>query len=190
MTTLPGNGPHVRSVSSAHTATPKGTLQSPYRRHPPRLFPTHALEDIPLPSPSTASRDASEPPFKKPRLQDNVKRVDTGAANAALKPTNQITKVKEGHEDQSSDAPTSNPSHGQLKPTRQPSFFPHRPSSKSHSNAAPTSSALAIERATKKGIVQVKSYVPETPAVAPRFENGGIYSLRLSSKPTDANGQT
>ena len=141
---------------------PPNRLVSQVLKPTPELWPRQALAPSLKAPDGTQSQDASEPSFKKPRLEDSGRPPPMKAA------TERAPRVKKLDRTQQSGCATGI-EHQQESRVHEPRLFPPRPGGQAlashHRNFLP----LAIERAARRGAVPVKAHVPETPSWAPRY---------------------
>lgn len=175
---LTGIGPSLPPGNRTFPVPPSRAASQTFQQTPrswPRQIYTQAIGPI-------TSRDASEPAFKRQKLEDAGKNSEGVASGDIAGPSpQQAPSIRGGgfaaYKPDSSHNETNSHVH-------QSPLFPLRPGKDSQAGGVPKSRPLAFERAARRDAVPVKPYVPEPPSIAPRFHKAGKHTTPLKSSRT------
>jgi hypothetical protein len=144
----------------------------------PRSWPRQNL--IQTPNAPVTPRDASEPAFKRQKLDDTLRNSDRVIAGNIRNTSSDGTPGSKGVPSIGVMDDGIETGDQEAEPqVHQTPLLPLRPSRDSQTRDLRHGCALAIERAARRDAVQIKPYAPEPPAFAPRFHEGGLYSTYL-----------
>ena len=163
-----GSEPLLRTASRPFPLPSSRALSQTFQ-HTPRSFPRQAFTQTPLAS--EISRDVSEPPFKKQRLEGTTTDYGNAAGGETLRPltSRNVVDTKSGLPIGSVNVASKADRLEKELHARQTPPLPIRPGQNLRPGGVHQGRALAIERAATRDAVQVKRYVPEPPSSAPRF---------------------
>lgn len=173
---LAGTGPllptgYLAFQQPPNRTSPQPILQAPRARPRQSFTPTYR-------APETL-RDASEPPFKKRKLEDHARtgfgspwREISGPTEIKHAASNKRTVPGSGASCLLGPDSKSNIK-GKEQKSRQPTLCPKRSGKSSYAGGIQHGHSLAIERATARDVVEVKPYAPETPTFAPLIHRTG-----------------
>lgn len=172
---LTGNGPPLPSGNCSFPLPPSRAASRPFQQTP-RSWPRQNFTQTNVPA---LSRDASEPAWKKQKLEDTRKSPESVASGNIARPApGQTPSLRGGGSAASKPDINRNEKDSRV---HQPPLLPLRPGRYSRAGGIQQGRPLAFERAARRDAVPVKSYVPEPPSVAPRFLKAGKHPMAIKA---------
>jgi hypothetical protein len=162
--------PALRNASSVNSRPPSRTSSQIFD-HPPRSVPPQVEIDHTQSSP--IPHDGPEMALKRQKLNDGRRNLVTpGESRVCIFPSQDrgispsAAKGIPGPEGGTNPSTSTNGNSSQSLPP-----FPPRPSPNGHPNQL----VDRVPIRTARGEVQAKPYISETPSIAPKYKNGGLY---------------
>ena len=125
-------------------------------------------------------QDVSEPAYKKQKLDDTARSLGRKSGkDTADFSSNPTTSAKVLMPVDVPDGQIEQDGKENEHRVRQRPLLPHRPIRDSYTSAIRHGRASVVERAPRRDVVQIRPYIPEPPACAPRFGDAGAYAMSV-----------